>query len=102
MANIAELGVKYADVEVQNELKMMGLRLQEMMGRSGIENQKAERRIAGAKGEAGLGVIGGLIHPEAKKAFKAEMDGDATPAPHGQTVKQNGKTYTWNGSQYVE
>ncbi len=36
----------------------------------------------------------------ASKAVSGE--GASKPAPHGQRVKQNGKTFEWNGSKYVE
>jgi hypothetical protein len=37
----------------------------------------------------------------AAQAPAANQQQQTTPAPHGQTVQQNGVTYNWNGKEYV-
>ena len=38
----------------------------------------------------------------AREAAIAGGNAESTPAPHGDMVKQNGKTYKWDGTQYQE
>lgn len=41
-------------------------------------------------------------HPQTSSRVGVESAAAAQPAPHGNIVRQNGKTFQWNGSKYVE
>lgn len=110
IGTVAELGVKYADVQVQNELKMMGLRLQEMAGLASIQNQKSQRQGEALKQLVGMPWYSRLMHPDISGAleqeaglnedkgpmkFSTEEEAKAANLPDGTRVIINGVSGTW-------
>lgn len=75
VGTVADLGVRFADAQTQLELKKAMLGVETYKAGAEIQNQKNQRRMEGAKGLASLGVMGGFLHPEAKKEFEAETTG---------------------------
>lgn len=63
-----------------------------------LAQKKQNREIV----KAGLESEAGKAMGKLNKTLNAPQPVAASPAPHGQTVKQNGKTYNWDGSSYQE
>ncbi len=112
--SISQVALKYGDIEAQKELKEATLKLQAIMTKANIANQKAEREQAGQKislerektqreadEEASKHW---LLHPILASQAKQRLAQGAGPmvqtsmasGPHGASVTQNGHTYNWN------
>jgi hypothetical protein len=111
--SVAQVALKYGDIQSQKELKEATLQLQSMVANANVANnmlmrKQEQERIANEskKVQHEQDVEAAkhwIMHPQAAAAANARLAGLEPSAstgtiqpPHGQTVTQNGHTYTWN------
>ena len=114
--SVAQVALKYGDIESQKELKEATLQLTATMNQAQIANLKAQQEartteLKRQQEEANKALdteaaSHWLMHPilasQARSRLAAGSSGGAPAAataeapPHGMTVVQNGHTYNWN------
>lgn len=88
MMNVADLGMKYADVAAQEQLKEMTIKLQTMLGLANVQNTAEERKTNAAKDIIGTGSPYNPFNPttvEQAKRAREVLSGIAGTSPNSPT-----------------